>query len=112
MIKYDREIVNEYMAIQDTETRKILLAIEEEDQSQVLTNVAHRLYDNVVKQVDKINYGSIPNTKGDITKLENYTQLVECIEIMEKMLIEYKQATDPVMIIKQAVYNIKSRTET
>lgn len=112
MIKYYREIVNEYMDIQDTETRKILLAIDEEDQSQVLTNLAHRLYDNVVKQVDKINYGSIPNTKGDITKLENYTQLMECIEIMEKMLIEYKQATDPVMIIKQAVDNIKSRTET
>lgn len=111
MIKYYREIVNEYMDIQDRETRKILLAIDEEDQSQVLTSLAHKLYDNVVKQVDKINFGSIPNTKGDITKLENYTQLVECVDIMEKMLVEYKQSIEPTNIIKTAIENIKSRTE-
>lgn len=111
MIKYYREIVNEYMDIQDTETRKILLAIDEEDQSQVLTNLAHKLYDNVVKQVDKINYGSIPNTKGDITKLENYTQLVECVNIMENMLVEYKQSLTPIITIKSAIENIKSRTD-
>lgn len=111
MIKYYNDIVNEYFDIQDTETRKVLLAIDEEDQSQVLTNLAHRLYDNIVKQVDKINYGSIPSTKGDITKLENYTQLLECVDIMEKMLVEYKQALDPITIIKTAIENIKSRTE-
>lgn len=111
MIKYYREIVNEYMDIHDTETRKILLAIDEEDQSQVLTNLAHKLYDNVVNQVDKINFGSIPNTKGDITKLENYTQLVECIDIMQNMLVEYKQSIESTSIIKSALENIKSRTE-
>lgn len=111
MIKYYREIVNEYMDIQDTETRKILLAIDEEDQSQLLTNLAHKLYDNVVNQVDKINFGSIPNTKGDITKLENYTQLVECVDIMENMLKEYKQSLEPTQIVKTAIENIKSRTE-
>lgn len=111
MIKYYREIVNEYMDIQDTETRKILLAIDEEDQSQLLTNLAHKLYDNVVNQVDKINFGSIPNTKGDITKLENYTQLVECVDIMENMLKEYKQSLEPTQIVKSAIENIKSRTE-
>ena len=106
------QILKEYFDITDTKTRKIMLAINEADQNAVLSSLTTKLYGHIVDKVDDIDFGDIPKTKGDITKLENYTQLMECIEIMEKMLIEYKQATDPVMIIKQAVDNIKSRTET
>lgn len=104
--------IYEYFDIQDTETRKTLLSINEEDKSQMARSLGNKLYDNIIDKVDKIDYGSIPNSKGDITKIENYTQLVECLSTMEAILIQYKQSTMSTDIIKTAIENIKSRTST
>ena len=102
--------IYEYFDITDVETRKMLLTINEEDQSQMAKSLGHKLYDSIIDKVDKIDFGSIPNSKGDITKIENYTQLVECLSTMEGILIQYKQSTMSTDIIKDAIENIKSRT--
>lgn len=103
--------MNEYFDIEDHETRHILLSVNEADQSQVLTALTSKLYDNIVEKVDDIDYGDIPNTKGDITKLANYEKLENCIEILIDILEEYKQDTKPILIIDHALENIKARKE-
>lgn len=105
------KIVSEHLDIMDEETRHIILAISEADQNQVLTSLASKLYDNIVKKVDNIDFGSIPNSKGDITKIENYTQLMQCVELMESIMQEYKQDISPIAIVKNSIDNIKSRTD-
>ena len=103
--------MTEYFDIEDHETRKILLNVNEADQSQVLTALTSKLYDNIVEKVDDIDYGEIPNTKGDITKLSNYEKLDDCINILRDILEEYKQDTKPIMVIDHALENIKLRKE-
>lgn len=105
------EAINEYFDITDTKTRKILLAVDEADQNQILTTLTSKLYDAVVSKVDDIDFGDIPRTKGDITKLPNYDKIVNCLDILEKILVQYKQKTDPVDTISNALENLRIRKE-
>lgn len=104
-------ILNEYFDIEHHETRKIMLAIDENDQNNVLNALTSKLYDSIINKVDDIDYGSIPETKGDITKLENYDKLVECINVMEGLLREFKQDAQPINDIKSALKNIQDRKD-
>lgn len=107
---YDK-IIKEHFDIDHTETRKILLNLNEADQNAVLNALTSKLYDNIVNKVDDIDYGHIPQTKGDITKLENYEQLAGCIGLMEDLLKEFKQDTTSVKIVKDALENVIERKE-
>ena len=98
--------MNEYFDITDTETRKVLLAVNEADQNKVLVSLTSKLYDNVVDRVDDIDFGEIERTKGDIEKLPNFDTLHECLNTMAKLLIEFKQDTKPIDTIAQCVSNL------
>lgn len=105
------KLITEHFDITDRETRKTMLSINESDQVNVLTNLTSKLYDNIINKVDKIDMGEIPGTKGDITKLDNYEKIVECIDVMKNILDEYKQDKESVLIIDRALENIKLRKE-
>ena len=105
------QVITEYFDIAHHETRKILLAIDEADQNQILTNLTSKLYDNIVTKVDDIDFGTIPESKGDITKIENYDKLKECVQIIHDLLVEYKQDLAPIQTIEDAIRNVESRRE-
>ena len=105
------DMVEEYFDITDTKTRKILLTINEADQAQVMQSLTSRLYDRIVDKVDDIDFGDIPDTKGDITKLPNYDKIMDSIEIIRDILKESKQSTAPIDVIATAVENVRSRRE-
>lgn len=107
---YDR-IITEHFDITHNETRKVLLNINEADQNQVLTALTSRLYEHIVDKVDDIDFGTIPNSKGDITMVDNYDRLLDCLDVMESMLVEYKQDLKPVKTIKAAIKNVEERKE-
>lgn len=98
--------MNEFFDITDTETRKMLLAVNEADQNKVLVSLTSKLYDNVVDKVDDIDFGEIEMTKGDIEKLPNYNTLHECLINMRQLLIEFKQDTKPVDTITECIANL------
>lgn len=100
------KVMNEYFDYTDTETRKVLLAVNEEDQSKVLVALTSKLYDNVVTRVDDIDFGEIELTKGDIEKLPNFNTLHECLNNMARLLIEFKQDTKPVDTVAECVSNM------
>lgn len=102
-------IIKEHFDLNHDETRKVLVNIDEADQNMVLNALTSRLYDNIVNKVDSIDYGTIPQTKGDITKLENYEKLADCIVLMEELLVEFKQDPTPVKIVHEALNNIIER---
>lgn len=100
------QAMNEYFDITDTETRKMLLAVNEADQNKVLVSLTSKLYDNVVDKVDDIDFGEIEMTKGDIEKLPNFNTLSECLINMRQLLIEFKQDTKPVDTITECIANL------
>ena len=105
------EQFNEYFDISDRFTRKALLALNEADQNTVLVALTSKLYDSIVNKVDEIDFGDIPNTKGDITKLPNYEKIRECISIIRDILVEYKEDTAPVDEVSNALSHISTRKE-
>ena len=105
------DMVNEHFDITDTKTRKILLSVNEADQAQIMQSLTSRLYDRIVDKVDDIDFGDIPATKGDITKLPNFEKITDSIDIIRNILIESKQDTKPIDVVATAVENVRSRRE-
>lgn len=105
------EAMNKYFDIDHEETRRVLLSIDEADQNNVLTALTSRLYDNIVEKVDDIDYGDIPSTKGDVTLLPSYNKIVECLEIMDDIMDQFKQDKTCLQTVSNALENIKLRKD-
>lgn len=101
----------EHMNLSDPKTRKAIMAMNEAEQGAALTALTSKLYDNIVSKVDDIDYGEIPLTKGDVTKLSNYMKLRECIDLLNGILKEYKQDTSPINEIALALAHIEARKD-
>ena len=100
-----------YFDISDDRTREILLAVNEADQNVVMAALSNKLYKHIVDKVDDIDFGTIPLSKGDITKIDNYNNLVDCINIMSEIVANYRQSTDSLDIIKIALQNMIDKRE-
>lgn len=101
------EFVKEYFDITDRETRKVLVTINEVDQNQVMGSLATKLYDAIVKKVTDIDFGQIPQSRGDITKIPNYLDMVECLTTIRDMMVASKQSTQTPDIIFLSIENMK-----
>lgn len=105
--KIYNEIVKEHFDITDKDTRKVIVSLNEDQQNQLVTSLSAKLYTIIVSKVDEIDYGKIPESRGDITKIPNFQELNECIDTIRKLLIEYKQPTDSVDAVFEAIENLK-----
>lgn len=97
--------------ITDNKTRNVLLAVNEADQNTVMVSLANRLYAHIVDKIDDIDFGSIPDSRGDITKIENYDKLVDCVNIITEILQQYHQDVAPVATVNTAIQNMIDRTD-
>jgi len=100
-----------YFDNDDTMTRNILLSVNEADQNLVMTSLANKLYGHITEKVDEIDFGTIPNSKGDITKIDNYEKLLDCVNIISDILQQYHQDTTPVETVSLAIQNMVDRTD-
>lgn len=100
-----------YFDTEDTMTRSILLSVNEADQNVVMTSLANKLYSHIVDKVDEIDFGTIPNSRGDITKIDNFDKLLDCINIISDILQQYHQDTTPVETVNLAIQNMVDRTD-
>lgn len=105
-----REAMN-YFDIEDKMTRSILLSVNEADQNVVMTSLANKLYEHITNKVDEIDFGTIPNSKGDITQIDNFEDLNDCINIISEMLQQYHQNTESIEVISLAMQNMIDRAD-
>ena len=103
---YD-SIIREHFDILDNDTRKYLLSLDEAGQDQLIVSLSTKLYNKIVAKVADIDYGKIPESRGDITKIPNFIDLTECTDIMRNLLIQYKQSTEPTDIVFEAIENLR-----
>lgn len=91
------QILREHFDYTDRKTTKMIMAMNESDQqNQLLAALASSLYQKIVDKCDKIDFGSIPRSRGDITKVDGYANTVDCINIIRRLVVEYKE--DPAII--------------
>lgn len=106
------QIIREYFDIKDKATRKCIVALEDAEQTQLLSALSSALYDKIVQKVDDIDFGTIPNSRGDITKVEGFDNTVECLNIMRNIVLEYKENPEIVDTVLVAIENVKNRKST
>ena len=104
--------VREYFDLSDKETFSYLSTIEEADQSKMLVALTSKLYDHLIDKVDDIDFGDIPKSRGDITKLPNYEKVVDCINIIKQILISSNQDLSPINTIETTVGYLIQYKET
>lgn len=106
--KIINDLIKEHFDLNDTET---LYAVVQEgnERTQILSSLTSKLYDQIVNKVDDIDFGTIPKSKGDITKIQNYDQLLESLNIMRDIVKQYGQDSDQVDTVISAINNIKER---
>ena len=95
----------------DQNTRRQLISMNEVDHNSILTSLTSKLYDQIVSKTHHIDYGDIPKTKGDITKLTNFDSMIETLGIIKGIVKEYKQDPTPVDTISVAISNIQARKD-
>lgn len=108
--KQFNECIN-YFDLTDDLTRNVLLTVNEADQNVVMTNLSQKLYSHIINKVDDIDFGTIPESKGDITKIQNYDQLMDCITVISEVLARYNQPTTSIEVVQLAVQNVIDRTD-
>lgn len=104
------QVMREHMNYFDSNTVHMIAEATDNDQSQILIALTSKLYEMIVAKVAKIDYSSVSSSRGDITKIENYSQLVETINIIKNIVAEYRCDTTPVTVVEKAMENVQQRT--
>lgn len=105
------QIIKEHFDITDTTTRKILLAVNEADQGNILHDLSNKLYKKIVDKVGDIDFGQIPQSKGDIDNLDCMLSTLETLDIMEKLINQYRQDITPIREVTTAIQNVRAHKE-
>lgn len=104
--------VTENFDLSDRETYKYLSTIEEADQNKVLLALTSKLYDHLVDKIDDIDFGDIPKSRGDITKLPNYDKVVDCVDIIKQILMSSHQDLEPIETVESTIKYLVEYKET
>ena len=100
-------IVNEYFDYHDVKTNMAIFALDEAEQNALIVSLTNKLYQMMIDKVDEVDYGDIPNSKGDITRLPKYEQIEQCIEILKQIFTQYKEDTKPIIEIQNALQYVE-----
>lgn len=103
--------ISEHFDMTDRKTCRFLTHLNEDAQNTVLNALASKLYDNMMKKCEDIDYGEIPATKGDVTKLTKYDTMKDTLVTIHDLLKEYKQDTGPVDELTVALSNLEARKD-
>ena len=102
------QILIEHFDTTDRRSIRTLLSLNEAEQNQAMVTLASKLYEKIVAKVDDIDFGTIPASKGDITKIGNFQEMRECITIINDILVHYKQDTSQLETVDKAIENLKN----
>lgn len=104
--EYDK-IFAECLDLTDKYTVHYIATCEDAGKDAVISALTASLYDKIVNKATSIDFGTIPKSRGDITKVENITMTQDCLDIIRKLALEYKQNPGLVDEIINAIANVK-----
>ena len=92
----------------DKETRLTCTVINEAEQDELIRNITDKIYQKITMNITDIDFGSIPYSEGDITKIENYNLLVDALQDLEDLYTRYRQDLTQINVVKDAIENVKA----
>lgn len=104
-------ILFEHMDLSDYTTIKEFYSLNEAEQNTFLLSLTNKLYQMIVGKIDDVDFGDIPNSKGNIRKYSKYKQLRECVEVLEQIFEQYKEDTKPIQVLDNALSNLENNVD-
>ena len=104
------QIIRENMDLNDKETIRRLNIMNEANQNLFLVALTSKLYDKIQEKATRIDFSTIEQSRGDITKIQNFKSMVECVSIIQKIVKEYKESTVAIDTIAIAIDNVNMRS--
>ena len=98
-----RRVFCEYMDMDDRKTRNTLCTIDEADQTNVVLTLTQKLYNTIVNKNLDIDFGTIPESKGDITAVDQYPTIIKTVKLIEDLLKHYKQPYTTIDEVSKAI---------
>ena len=102
-------VINEVYDLSDDDLRKQLIFCNEAQKLSNVEYILNNLYNHIISNTTEIDFGSIPKSKGNITKIENFQELIDCIDNIHKLILEYKDDTIIVDQISTVINNLQQR---
>lgn len=103
------QIVNEVYDLSDYHTKKEVLFCNEAKKIGNLESIVGRLYTHIKNDVLGIDFGTIPKSKGVLTKVDNYASMVDCINSVHDLVESYNESTNQIDVYSTALANIRNR---
>lgn len=94
------------MDLTDKETYISVGVVNEAEQREVLLGITNRLYEKIEAKVTDVDFGTIPQSKGDFLKIDNIDMVTEAITDMKQIYQEYKQPLTYINTITEAINNL------
>lgn len=94
------------MDLTDKETYITVGVVNEAEQREVLLGVTNKLYEKIEAKVTDVDFGTIPQSRGDFLKIDNINMVTEAISDMKKIYQEYKQPLTYINILTDAINNL------
>ena len=112
MLSELQKVLYERVDIYDDESRRMLLAMNEEEQMSGVQNLCGRLYQKLIdEKFSQIDLGGIGKSKGDIEQYEGYQSTLDSLEIITGLMKEFKSDTTEVDKIYTTIDNIKKNKQ-
>ena len=110
MMTEQDKFIRECLDLSDRYTCQYVASIMESGkEDQLLGALSSAMYEKIVSKVDEIDFGTIPLSRGDITKVEKWDQTEECLDIMRRLVVQYKQNPAIIDVVITAASNVKDR---
>ena len=103
------QIVSETYDLSDYATKKNLLFCNEAKRIDNLEHIVGNLYLHIKSNVAGIDFGTIPKSKGVVTRIDNYANLLDCINSVHELVHNYKERTDIPDALSTALANLQQR---
>ena len=103
------QIVSETYDLSDYATKKNLLFCNEAKRIDNLEHIVGNLYLHIKSNVAGIDFGTIPKSKGVVTRIDNYANLLDCINSVHELVYNYKERTDIPDALSTALANLQQR---
>ena len=103
------DIISEAYDLSDSYSKKKYLFCNEAQKNTNIEHLTNRLYEHIKEQTDRIDFGTIPKSKGDITRVENFQNLVDCITTIHDLVVQYREDTRIVDQLSTAIENVQKR---
>ena len=103
------QIISEYYDLSDYHTKRKLIFCNEAEKMTTIEKIVGKIYGHIKSNCTGIDFGTIPNSKGVITKVDNYQNIIDCLNSVKALAMEYHEDTKLVDNLLTTADNIQKR---